>query len=189
MKPNMSTWDSGLKCQKREGLNPVQELDRNSLDQKRRKSKKQIKSTLVEEKLKDEEKNKDGNTCEAAPPSPISIIAWNCQGLRSSLAVRSLTDEVKAKDPLLVFLAEMKANMSRIRGIQNKINFMQGIIFLSDGRSGGLTMLWKEGTDVSFKSCSNSHINVVIRDGSNPTPWQATSFYGHPEVSKRYISW
>ena len=95
----------------------------------------------MEEKLKDEEKNKDGNTCGATPPSPISIIAWNCQGLRSSLAVRSLTDEVKAKDPLLVFLAEMKASMSRIRGIQNKINFMQGIIFLSDGRSGGLTML------------------------------------------------
>lgn len=77
----------------------------------------------------------------AAPPSPMSIIAWNCWGLRSSLEIRSLIDEVKAKDPLLVFLAETKASMSKIRGIQNKINFMQGIIFLSDGRSGGLTML------------------------------------------------
>ena len=79
--------------------------------------------------------------------------------------------------------------MSRIQGIQNKINFRQGIIIPSDERSGGLAMLWKEGTDISFKSCSNSHIDVVIRDGSNPTPWQATGFYGHLKASKRYISW
>ncbi|KAK7830831.1 hypothetical protein CFP56_027893 [Quercus suber] len=59
----------------------------------------------------------------------------------------------------------------------------------SDGRSGGLAMLWKEGTDVRFKSCSNSHIDVEIHERSSLTPWWATGFYGQPVAAKRYISW
>ncbi|KAL4625871.1 hypothetical protein ACB092_05G056600 [Castanea dentata] len=59
----------------------------------------------------------------------------------------------------------------------------------SDGRSGGLALLWREGTDVRFKSFSNSHIDVNIHDGSIPTLWRATRFYGQPDAAKRYISW
>ena len=79
--------------------------------------------------------------------------------------MRSLTNEVKDTDPVLVFLSETKANRNRIRGIQRKLNFTQGIIVPSDGRSEGLAMLWKEGVDVSFKSCSNAHIDVVVCEG------------------------
>uniref|UniRef100_A0A7N2MKJ4 DUF4283 domain-containing protein n=1 Tax=Quercus lobata TaxID=97700 RepID=A0A7N2MKJ4_QUELO len=71
--------------------------------------------------------------------------------------------------PFWVQIFNLPRDMSRIRGIQNKINFTQGIIIPSDGRSGGLAMLWKEGTEISFKSYSNSHIDVVIRDDSNPS--------------------
>ena len=39
-----------------------------------------------------------------------------------------------------------------------------------DGRSGGLAMLWKEGADVSFKSCSNGHIDVVVSEGADVQP-------------------
>lgn len=69
---------------------------------------------------------------------------------------------VKEKDPLLVFLSKTKAGSSRIKGIQNKINFTQGIVVPSDTRSEGLALLWKEGTEVCFKSCSHSHIDVVV---------------------------
>ena len=117
------------------------------------------------------------------------MLAWNCRGLGSSLAVRTLADEVRAKDPILVFLSETKAGKNRIKGIQNKLEYSQGITVQSDGRSGGLAMLWREGTDVRFKSCSNSHIDVEIHDGSASSPWRATRFYGQPDTAKRYISW
>ena len=95
----------------------------------------------------------------------MSFLAWNCRGFGSALVVRSLTDEVKDTDLVLVFLSKTKANRNRIRGIQRKLNFTQGIIVPSDGRSEGLAMLWKEGVDVSFKSCSNAHIDVVVCEG------------------------
>ncbi|KAL4653564.1 hypothetical protein ACB092_01G313200 [Castanea dentata] len=47
----------------------------------------------------------------------------------------------------------------------------------------------KEGTNFFFKSCSNSHIDVVVNGESTSTPWRATSFYGQPEAEKRFISW
>ena len=119
----------------------------------------------------------------------MSVLAWNCRGLGSSLAVRVLTDEVKSKDPTLVFLAETKASVNRIKGIQRKTEYTQGIIVPSDGRSGGLALLWREGTDVRFKSCSNSHIDVVVHGVVSSEPWRATGFYGHPEASKRNMSW
>ena len=50
-------------------------------------------------------------------------------------------------------------------------------------------MLWREGTDVRFKSCSNSHIDVEIHERSSVAPWRVTGFYGQPDAAKRFISW
>lgn len=44
-------------------------------------------------------------------------------------------------DPTLVFLAEMKADVNRIKGSQREIEYSQGIMVPSDGRSGGLALL------------------------------------------------
>ena len=50
-------------------------------------------------------------------------------------------------------------------------------------------MIWKEGSNVKFRSCSNSHIDVEVHGSSASTPWRATSFYGHPDAGKHFISW
>ena len=119
----------------------------------------------------------------------MTILAWNCRGIGLALAGRILVDEVKAKDPLLVFLTETKTGESKMKGIRNKVKYTQGITVPSDGRSGGLAMMWKEWSDIRLRSCSNSHIDVEIHEGSTPTPWRATSFYGHLDAGKRFISW
>lgn len=76
-----------------------------------------------------------------------------------------------------------------MKGIQNKLGYTQGIIDPSYGRSSGLALLWKEGADIRFKSCSNSNIDVVIHGVSSIDPWRATGFYGQLDLGKRYISW
>lgn len=58
-----------------------------------------------------------------------------------------------------------------------------------DGQSGGLAMLWREGVDVRFKSYFHSHIDVVVHRDGGAKPWRASSFYGHLDASKRYVSW
>ena len=46
-------------------------------------------------------------------------------------------------------------------------------------------ILWREGTDIRFKSCSHSHIDVVIHGEGKGGPWRISGFYGHPDTSKR----
>jgi len=55
---------------------------------------------------------------------------------------------VKVEAPLLIFLMETKANIAYMSKIQTKLDYTQGIIVPSDGKSGGLALLWKEGTTV-----------------------------------------
>ena len=119
----------------------------------------------------------------------MNVLAWNCWGLGSTSVVWILTDEVKSKRPILIFLAKMKASSSKVKGILNKLELTQGISIPSDGRSGGLAMLWTEGTDIHFKSYSHLHIDVVVVGEHGMPPWRATGFYGHPNASKRHTSW
>lgn len=92
----------------------------------------------------------------------MNLIAWNCRGLGSTLVARTFIDKVRSREPLLVFLVKTKASVSRIKGIQSKLNYTQGIVVPSDGRSGDLALQWREGANVSFKSCLNFHIDVVV---------------------------
>ncbi|XP_023922453.1 uncharacterized protein LOC112033913 [Quercus suber] len=135
------------------------------------------------------EQTRRGDDCGAALPSLMSVLAWNCRGLGSTSTVQLLTDEVKSKNPALVFLVETKASPSRIKGLQRKLQLSQGITVPCDGRSGGLAMLWREGVDVRFKSWSHSHIDVVVYGVGGTMPWRASGFYGNPDVRKRYESW
>ena len=89
----------------------------------------------------------------------------------------------------MVFLSETKASVSRIKGLQRKLELTQGISVPSDGQSGGLAILWHEGVDVRLRSVSNSHMDVIVNGEGGVFSWKATGFYSHPDVRKRHISW
>nr|POF10544.1 hypothetical protein CFP56_45935 [Quercus suber] len=116
----------------------------------------------------------------------MSVLAWNCWGLGASPVVRTLTEVVKQKNPVVIFLVETKASIDRMKGFQNKLGFTQAIIVPSDGRSGGLALLWREGTDIRFKIYSHSYIDAVVDGEGSESPWRVTGFYGHPDNKKRF---
>ena len=47
----------------------------------------------------------------------MMVLVWNCRCLGSPPTVWTLTDEVKAKKLILVFLAGTKATSSKVKGI------------------------------------------------------------------------
>lgn len=117
------------------------------------------------------------------------VLAWNCRGLGALPAIRTLTEVVKRKNYIVVFLVETKASIDRMKGFQNKLGFTKGIIIPSDDRSDGLALLWTEGMYICFKSCSHSHIDGVVHGEGSGGPWRVIGFYGHLDIGKRYISW
>ena len=71
---------------------------------------------------------------------------------------------MRVEDPMLVFLIETKARISFMEKYKYRLGFQNGLIVPSDGKSGGLALLWKQYADVSVKSYSNSHIDAVLSD-------------------------
>nr|POE53138.1 hypothetical protein CFP56_13681 [Quercus suber] len=98
------------------------------------------------------------------------------------------TNEVKVEAPMLVFLAKIKVSINSMKLLQRDLNYTQGLVIPSDGKSGDLTLLWKEGTDVVVKTYSNSHINAIVIDPRQEKAWKVIGFYGHPNASKRHTS-
>ena len=56
---------------------------------------------------------------------------------------------VTLEDPILIFLMETKPFVSEMNEIKEKLDQSQGLIVLSNGRSGGLALLWRRGVDVA----------------------------------------
>ena len=53
----------------------------------------------------------------------MSLIVWNCRGLRNLCTGKELERMVRAKDPSVVFLAETWADEARLKEMQRNLNF------------------------------------------------------------------
>ena len=84
---------------------------------------------------------------------------------------RALTKMVRDEAPPLVFLVETKADISFMKIVQIKLEYMQGITVPSNGRGGGLALLWKEASHVEVHNYSHSHIDVIISDHETNLGW------------------
>ena len=51
----------------------------------------------------------------------------------------------------------------------------------SNGRSGGLALMWKEDIKVEVQTFSPSHIGAWVDGGTEYGWWCMTGFYGNPE--------
>ncbi|CAM8919819.1 unnamed protein product [Rhodiola kirilowii] len=112
----------------------------------------------------------------------MSALVWNYRGIGGAVTVRTLINLVRVNHPLVVGLLETKAGKARMERIQREIGFRNGFVVESRGRSGGLVLWWKAEIDLSIRSYSDFHIEVVVEGSS---PFRFTLFYGHPVSSKR----
>lgn len=57
------------------------------------------------------------------------------------------------------------------------------------GRSCGLALLWKQEINLNIESFIKWHIGGIMTDQLNGNQWWITGFYGHPDATKRTLSW
>lgn len=59
----------------------------------------------------------------------------------------------------------------------------------SVGRSGGLALFCSSEAVMEIINFSRRHIYAKVLTASRGLLWKLTSFYGHPEASKRHEAW
>uniref|UniRef100_A0A5B7A8Z2 Endonuclease/exonuclease/phosphatase domain-containing protein n=1 Tax=Davidia involucrata TaxID=16924 RepID=A0A5B7A8Z2_DAVIN len=118
----------------------------------------------------------------------MKILSWNCRGLGNPRSVRALRQMVREEAPKILFLSETKSDKTRMEYIKQHVGFANGVYVESEGRSGGLGLLWKEGLVISLRSFSKNNIDAVVEESANKG-WRITDFYSHPETPQRADSW
>ncbi|XVF43854.1 hypothetical protein PTKIN_Ptkin02bG0073400 [Pterospermum kingtungense] len=59
----------------------------------------------------------------------------------------------------------------------------------SEGKSGGLAMLWKEEVDLNLRSLSKHHIDIEVVSGIGNQQWRITRIYGELATQNRANTW
>ena len=59
----------------------------------------------------------------------------------------------------------------------------------SHGKSGGLTLFWKEGIKLDVQTYSLTQIDALVDGGEEIGWWHLMGFYGDPNTAKRLESW
>ncbi|PPS08710.1 hypothetical protein GOBAR_AA11934 [Gossypium barbadense] len=118
----------------------------------------------------------------------MKFMCWNCCGMGNPVKIRELKQLLVANNPDIIFLSETKMNGNDFRIVQNKCRMQNGLTVNSEGRSGGLALMWKERTNFSIQSYSKHHIDSVVKVENNKNMC-VTGFYGHANPNLRNSSW
>lgn len=78
----------------------------------------------------------------------------------------------------------------QIDGLKLKLEFENCLTVDSEGRSGGLYLMWRSEVNLKICSYSKNHIDVVVDDeGLNGQHWRIIGCYCHLETSKKSETW
>jgi len=116
----------------------------------------------------------------------MKLLAWNCQGLSSSRAVRALLDVRRRINPDVLFLSETHLDFAKAEKVKRRAGFDHMAVHESDGRSGGLLLLWNEETSIRVQGVTKNYIDVIIEEEGG---WRFTGFYGEPDWRRKELSW
>jgi hypothetical protein len=94
----------------------------------------------------------------------MSILNWNCRGLRQSTIVQELITLVRAKSSSLVFLMETHRSGSRAINIKWRLGLKNSVGVDSIGQGGGIVLFWHERLEVVLLGMSPHFIDIQVKD-------------------------
>lgn len=118
----------------------------------------------------------------------MKILSYNCRGLIGAAAVRALLTVLKRSCPDVVFLLETHLDEWPAECLRRKVKMDFKEVVSSDGRSGGLLLLWKKEVDVSLRYKTENFIDVNIGN-EHETVWRFTGMYGESRWQEKHLTW
>ncbi|KAA3455720.1 reverse transcriptase [Gossypium australe] len=89
----------------------------------------------------------------------------------------------------MVFLMETKLDQKRMERARRSCGFVSGLEMAAEGSRGGLCLAWKGWIEVTLRSFSNWHIDVLVKEDNAQEEWRFTGFYGSPYLKDKNVAW
>ncbi|KAA3460530.1 reverse transcriptase [Gossypium australe] len=119
----------------------------------------------------------------------MKSLSWNVRGLGSPRAVRRLRYLIKQQNPRLVFLMETKLDKKRMEKVRKSCGLLNCIEVEAEGTHGGLCLAWKDDIEVTSRSFSKWHMDVLVKEDGNQEDWRFTGLYGSPYLRDQNLVW
>lgn len=119
----------------------------------------------------------------------MSVLVWNCRGVRNPHTVQDLDALVRRYNPTIVFLSETMVMASRVKQLKWRLGLKGALAVDSDEKHGGITLFWHESIQVDLLEQGEQFFDVLITESPEEAPWRATFIYGEPRVEDRYKTW
>jgi hypothetical protein len=84
---------------------------------------------------------------------------------------------------------ETKCKKTKLEYLRVKLGYVGLFVVDAVGHSGGLALFWGDDVQLEIQNFSRRHINSIIKRADCDNFWKLTSFYGHPDWTKRHESW
>ena len=133
-------------------------------------------------------KNKIGGLRHGVCPGAMKLLSYNGRGLQKATAVTSLADIQKRHDADVIFLMETHLDDFPADCLRKRLRMEYKEVVRSDGRKGGLLLLWKKEIVLSLRFKTENYIDVFIGCGQEQI-WRFTGFYGEPRWADKHLSW
>ncbi|KAK8359329.1 hypothetical protein V6Z12_A04G087900 [Gossypium hirsutum] len=118
----------------------------------------------------------------------MKIFCWNCRGVGNPATVHELKQLLVANALNIVFLCETKIHSNGFSRIRSMCKMEGCMAINSEGKSGGIPLIWKEGVKVDVQNFSNHHIDSLVTVDENEVI-RFTGFYGQVDPNLRSQSW
>lgn len=108
----------------------------------------------------------------------MSILSWNCQGSGGPSTIPILRCYLRTTGADLAFISETKCSKHKALRRIARLPLPNSEIVPSQGRGGGLWLLWSNSISVSILETSTNYIVARIQVTPAAPPWVLFAIYG-----------
>jgi hypothetical protein len=134
-----------------------------------------------------------GDAHTVVPTVALKLVGWNCRGmgkdLDSSTKMEYLARLMNSTSAQITFISEIRTSRYNSSHLNSRFNTAGSFVVPSNGRSGGLWLLWSDEVHVSVKFCNHYMILALVLNRTTNVDFALACIYGDPHHRHTRMIW
>jgi exonuclease III len=118
----------------------------------------------------------------------MKILSWNCWGLSTPSAIPNLRNIAHGHQQDILFLSKTLSKLQTMECVRVNLKFNSCLSIDVEGRSGGLSVMWRDTIKCRVMNYFRNIINLVVEE-KEKGEWRLTCYFRYQERGRRTQTW